>query len=114
MKRVDEIDRFVVPPGALVAALPRLAAQGVGAVKHRVASLRLESRGAQQQRQRHPGPATNGAPPFDAVMAGDLGACRELTQLLETVARRLLDESVDAQAPFRKPAGQQFLVFRIS
>src|SRR5271166_1919869 len=114
MKRIDQIDGFVIAPGAFVAALLRFAVQGIGAMKDRVASLRFEPRGAQQQRQGNPGPPADRAPAFDAVMARDLSPSREFAQFLETVARRLSDESIDSQTPVRKAAGEQYLVLRIS
>ena len=66
----------------------------------------------EQRRKLRAGPFGNRAPPFDAIVAGDLRALRECFQFVEAEAQRSVDQPADREPPIGKAVRQPFAILR--
>lgn len=93
MKGVGEINALIVGhPGEVI-----------GAVQDHVARRRLHLDLVQHRAKRNPGPLPDRAPPFNAVVAGDLGAGRPGAQIGQGIGPWRLDQPIDRQPPIGEP-----------
>lgn len=102
MNRVDEIDALVIA----AASVERLF-EFVGTMQDDISRRRLDAGKAQQMGERNASPLGDGAPAFDAVMAGDLGAGRKHLQISERNLSRPISKTVDLQSPVCEVTFQQ-------
>ena len=94
VESVDQIDAFVILSGAVKRLF-----QNVGAMEDHEPGGGKKRGPREHDSQRNALPFADRAPPFDAVMAGDLGPLRQVPQIRERQFQRLGDQPIDAQAP---------------
>src|SRR5712675_693769 len=99
MESIDQINAFIILSGTV-----RGPFINVGAVEDNEPGGG-EKRGALKHNPEwHALPFADGAPPFDAVMARDLGSLRQVPQIRERQFQGTGDQPVDAQTPIGKIA----------
>src|SRR5262249_4428771 len=113
VKRVNEIDGFVVAALALVTAFDGNALQSVGAMKDYVTALRLQARAQKEQSQWNASPLSDGTPAFHTVGSGNLGSGGQTPQFRKRVAGWTVDEAVDNESPGTKPVRGEGLIVLI-
>src|SRR4026208_2520248 len=92
MDGVDQVDAFVIKRAAIVA---------VHAVKDNIFRCRSWLYAIENTCQWYALPFADHAPPFDAVVPGNLGARRHRLQLDQRESAGLLHQSADFKPPFR-------------
>src|ERR1700730_11601735 len=102
MESVDQINAFVILPGTVQGPFVN-----VGAVEDHEPGGR-EKRGPREHNsQRNALPFADGAPPFDAVMAGDLGPLRQVPQIRKRQIERLATSpSTRSRQSAKLPSGK--------
>src|SRR5262245_14286926 len=75
------------------------------------AGVGLEACGLQQRSELRAGPFADGAPAFDAIMPGDLGARWQRANVGKRQRLRAVDQAVDLEPPVRKARLDHGVVF---
>src|SRR6516165_7469117 len=102
MKGIDQADRLVIF-AAIVASLAEI----VRAIEYDLACLGFELCLVEQGFERHASPFTVAAPPFHAVVPGDLRSRWHAAQLCQRKLERLADETADLKLPIGESVGRE-------